>query len=174
MALSKIPNYLQDSLTSAQMPSGNILQVVSSTKTDSVALSGTPFADVSGLSVSITPRSTTSKFLIISSINGQGAVSSSFLATRLMRNSTPICVGDSYSSTASATAATGYTQDSGGQLNLTMTHIDSPSTISAITYKVQASSLHTSTAYINRSQQDDGSYSRARTTSTITVMEIAV
>jgi hypothetical protein len=152
---------------------GKVLQVVSATKTNTFSTTGTAFVDVSGLSVSITPTSASSKILIISSVNGQGAVSQSFLATRLMRNSTEIAIGDANSSAARATSSTGYTGDSGGQLNLSMTHLDSPATTSAVTYKVQASSLASTAAFINRSQGNDGSYSRCMTASAITVMEIA-
>ena len=156
------------------MPAGSVLQVVSTTKTDAYSFLGTDFADVPGLSVSITPISSASKILIISSVSGQGGVSASFLATRLVRNSTEIAVGDAHTSGAArATSSSGYTQDGGGLLHLSMVHLDSPSTTSATTYKVQASSLHSgAAAYINRSQQDN-SYTRARTTSSITVMEIA-
>ena len=175
MALSKIPTDLvSGTLASSQLPAGSVLQVVSATKTDSYSMTGTEFADVPGLSVSITPTSSSSKILILSSISGQGGVAASFLATRLVRNSTEISVGDSAASGAArATSSSGYTQDGGGLLHLSMMHLDSPATTSATTYKVQASSLHSAAAaYINRSQQDN-SYTRARTTSSITVMEIA-
>ena len=161
-------------ITKGSMPAGSVLQVISATKTDSFTTSGTAFADVPGLSVSITPTSSSSKILITYSVSGAGAVSSSFLAIQLVRNSTAIAIGDAYSSAARVTSTVGYTQDSGGELNQTMTYLDSPATTSATTYKVTASSLHGSTCYINRSQEDNGSYSRARSTSSITVMEIAV
>ena len=153
---------------------GTILQVISATKTDSFTTTSGTFVDVSGLSVSITPTAVTSKILIISNVNGQGQTSASFLATQLVRNSTAICIADAYSTAIRATASTGYTTDSGGQLNLSMTHLDSPGTTSSITYKVQAStSGHPGqTAYINRSQEDSGG-TRSRTTSTITIMEVA-
>jgi hypothetical protein len=165
---------LTGTVASARLPAGSVLQVVSATKTDSYSMIGTGFADVPGLSVSITPTSSSSKILIISSISGQGGVNVSFLATRLVRNSTEISVGDSAASgAAQATSSSGYTTDAGGLLHLSMMHLDSPSTTSSTTYKVQASSLHSGgAAYINRSQQDN-SYTRARTTSSITVMEIA-
>jgi hypothetical protein len=169
-----VASAITGTLSAARLPAGTVLQVVSATKTNTFSTTGTAFVDVSGLSVSITPTSASSKILIISSVNGQGAVSQSFLATRLMRNSTEIAVGDANSSAARATSSTGYTGDSGGQLNLSMTHLDSPATTSAVTYKVQASSLHASTtAFINRSQENNGTYSRCMTASAITVMEIA-
>jgi hypothetical protein len=159
--------------SAAKMPAGTVLQVANAIKTDAFTTTGEPFVDVTGLSVSITPTSSTSKFLIFYSVSGAGAVSASFLATRLVRNSTPIAIASPAASAAQATASVGYTTDSGGQLSQSMTFLDSPATASAVTYKVQASSLHNQPAYINRSQSDDGGYTRCRTTSAITVMEIA-
>ena len=75
---------------------GTVLQVVSTTKTDT--WSGTPgagvFLDITGLSVAITPTSTTSKILVTFSTNvSANAVSTT--GVRLMRDSTAISVGDS-------------------------------------------------------------------------------
>ena len=151
-----------------------ILQVVSATKTDAFTTTGTAFSDVTGLSASITPSSTASKIFIICSIQGQGKVNGSFLATRLLRGSTAIALADAFSGAARATASTGYSSDGGAHFASSITFLDSPSTTSATTYKVQASSLHSGTlCYINRSEQDNGSFSRCRTVSSITVMEVA-
>ena len=43
---------------------GNILQVVSTTKTDTFSTTSTSYVDITGLSVSITPTSTSSKIFI--------------------------------------------------------------------------------------------------------------
>lgn len=161
-------------ITKGSMPAGCVLQVVSATKTDTFTTSGTGFADVPGLSVSITPSSSSSKILISYSVSGAGTVSGSFIAIRLVRNTTSIALADSYASAASVTSTVGYTQDSGGELNQSMSYLDSPATTSATTYKLTASSLHNGqNCYINRSQADDSSYTRARSVSSITVMEIA-
>ena len=48
---------------------GSILQVKSVTKTDATSTSSQTFGDVSGLSISITPSSTSSKILVIGTIN---------------------------------------------------------------------------------------------------------
>ena len=162
-------------ITRAKMGyAGAILQVVSTTKTDSFSTTGTAFSDITGLSVTITPSSTSSKILITCSINGQGKVSSGFCALKLVRGSTDIAIADAFSSAARATSSVGYTGDAGGSLHSTINYLDSPATTSAITYKVQGSSLHSGVEfYINRTQEDNGAYTRCRTVSTITAMEVA-
>jgi hypothetical protein len=52
-------------------PIGKILQVVSTTKTDVFTTSSGSFTDITGLSVSITPSSTSSKVLILGAFTVQ-------------------------------------------------------------------------------------------------------
>ena len=47
-----------------QMPAGHILQTVSTTKTDTWTYTGANFQDVTGLSATITPTSSSSKILV--------------------------------------------------------------------------------------------------------------
>lgn len=57
-------------LNSASLPTGSVLQVVSTAKTDTfstTSASGT-FADITGLSVSITPSSASNKILILAEV----------------------------------------------------------------------------------------------------------
>ena len=71
---------------------GSILQVKSVTKTDATSTSSQTFGDVSGLSISITPSSTSSKILVIGTINC--SESGDYAYVRLMRDSTAIAIGD--------------------------------------------------------------------------------
>ena len=57
--------------------SGGIIQVRSVTKTDTFQTSSASFTDITGLSVSITPQSTSSKILIQVHITGDGRESQS-------------------------------------------------------------------------------------------------
>ena len=74
MALTKINNNTLSAITG--LPAGvggKILQVVNATKLDtfsSSAMAGGGFVDVTGLSVNITPTSTSSKMLVQVSFNG--------------------------------------------------------------------------------------------------------
>jgi hypothetical protein len=158
--------------SSANMPAGSVLQVVSTTKTDTFT-SGTTgaFTDITGMSVSITPRFSTSKILVTVSgtCSGQSVTSGSLL--RLLRGSTPIDVGDASGSRSQATTNC-YQADGGQSVPFSMNFLDSPATTSATTYKIQFR-VGSGTFYFNRVQSDDDNGGIGRFASTITVMEIA-
>lgn len=150
---------------------GTVLQVQSTTKTDTFTTSSSSFTDVTGLSVSITPKSTSSKILVLSSITGTGGTSTTNLFLRLVRDSTAIAVGDA---AGSRTQATIKVRDQDSQSSMSITHLDSPATTSAITYKIQVRNQGgSSVTYINRGVADGDAVDTARTVSNITAMEIA-
>lgn len=155
-------------------PAGSILQVKQAFKTDAGTGATSSFADISGLFVTITPKSASSKFLIMFNI---GITTYDLTAQiRLLRDTTAIGIGDASSSRTRTTA---------GQMNpdtdqnhqapkMSGVYIDSPNTTSAITYRPQFKVQDGSTAYINRSGNDaDNSNWSHRQTSDFTVMEIA-
>jgi hypothetical protein len=155
---------------------GKVLQVVSTNKTDTTSTSSGSFSDITGMSVSITPSSASSKIFIIFTINlgiQEGRYGSHI---KLLRNSTDINIGDTAGSRISSTVSKISPNDSGSpDYMFTLTHnfLDSPSTTSATTYKLQWLTLYSTASYLNRSFDDTDSGDRARTASTITVMEIA-
>jgi hypothetical protein len=153
------------------MPAGSVLQVVSVTKTDVASGTNTTFADVAGLSVSITPSSASNKILVIANVTGNGTALSNHLRLALVRNSTQIALGDA---DALRIRLSGwiYNPDGYGIGSSVTTHLDSPNTTSAVTYKVQAS-CENNTWYINRSSNDPDNYTSGRSVSSITLMEIA-
>ncbi len=81
---------------------GKILQVVQATKTDTFTTTSTSFTDVTGVTVDITPAATSSKILIIASIQVGGS-STVREALKLVRDSTDIHIGDAASSRGRAT-----------------------------------------------------------------------
>jgi len=152
-----------------------ILQVVQSVKTDTASVSGGTFADV-GLSASITPSSSSSKILVQVQANIGGSVGYS-MKTRLMRDSTAIHIGDAAGSRPRATTENTGSYSTGtpsyNSFPLNIIFLDSPSTTSAVTYKVQYASYSTYTVYINRSGIDSNNTTYdARTASSITLMEV--
>lgn len=155
--------------------SGSVLQVVQTAKTDtfSVAASGTTtWADVTGLSVSITPTSTSSKILVIATFIGATTPSSGGGA-RLVRDSTAICVATSTSNRTAGTVQDTYSARGDSYNAFAANFLDSPATTSAVTYKVQVAAPSGNTTYINRGFTDTDSNGYTRGTSQITVMEIA-
>lgn len=153
---------------------GKVLQVVSTTKTDTFSQSGTStFADVTGLSVSITPSSASNKILIFASISS-GVTATKTTAFRLVRDSTPIGGGTASGSRQSAIGQA-ISNDNNHHENVAINYLDSPSTTSATVYKIQMISQISFTGYVNRSptDYDDAEAYSVRTSSTITAMEIA-
>ena len=154
--------------------SSPIIQVVSTAKTDTFTSSSGTFVDVTGLSVTITPTSATSKVLVQLSVNGNGGTASSSMIGRLLRGATAVAIGDAAGSRERATFGNSIAVGSSDILNNAVTFLDSPATTSATTYKIQVKSDSSpNLVYINRSSNDGDNINRARTLSTITVMEIA-
>jgi hypothetical protein len=150
---------------------GKVLQVVSTTKTDKFSISTTStFTDITGFSVSITPASASNKILIIGHISGGGNICR--VAFRLMRNSTAVGVGDLVGSRQQTTVGATAPQ-SNDHLNASFNFLDSPSSTSSITYKVQMIAENDSTINSSHGDANTNAPPMTRSISTITVMEIA-
>ena len=153
--------------------SGGVIQVKSATKTDGdFNTSSSSFVDVTGLSVSITPTRSDSKILIFASVHGIGD-SSTQAYLRFMRDSTAICVATDVGSRVSATLGSMYYDQSNDVNHCSQTFLDSPSTTSSVTYKIQCRTQGSGSIYINRSDTDANDSTSGRFTSSITVMEVA-
>ena len=97
---------------------------------------------------------------------------------RLMRGTTAIAIADAAGNRLQDTVQSWHTGDVPYNLALwdhTMNFLDSPSTTSATTYKLQGTlgSTYSGTYFINRSADDANFDYGPRTVSTITVMEVA-
>jgi len=150
---------------------GKILQVVQTVKTDTYSSSwNNSWQDITGMSVTITPSSTNSKVLVMITISGYVEWD---VGWRIDRSGTTLAVGDSSGSRLRAMAE--WPVANGSRNNETATasmiYLDSPSTTSSRTYKLQAYS-NGQTVYLNRGGADGDSDDDARTISTITVMEV--
>jgi len=154
-----------------------ILQVVSTTKTDtfSASLAQGASSAITGLSASITPTSSSSKILV--SVNVTGAiVGFSVVSFIVKRDGTAIGVGASPGSrTAVSGSQQAYTSDSRNIAGASSQYLDSPASTSALSYTVEVANVGgvTRTAYINRTQTDTNNSGFPRGISTITVMEVS-
>jgi hypothetical protein len=151
---------------------GSVLQVVSTTKTDTFSMAGyTGYTDITGLTVTITPTSSTSKILIDYVVS---TGPSDVVSLQLFRNSTAICIGDSGGGASRFQATAGGVSVTNGDkvAPVAGNFLDSPATTSAITYKFQMRNW-AGTSYVNRTPNDTDAGYTSRSTSTITVMEIA-
>lgn len=152
---------------------GGVIQLKSTAKTDTFSMSSSTFADVTGLSVSITPTSASNNILVIATLTVGNNPGVTAAAMQLVRGSTAIGIGDTAGSRGRVTAAT-KAYDGSVQTPLGMTFLDSPATTSATTYKVQVRSVAASqTVVVNRSLDDTDSGNYTRSISSITVMEVA-
>lgn len=147
---------------------GRILQVVSTTKTDSFDTSSTSFVDVTGLSVSITPASTDNKILVLVHMMVGANWWSEIPGINLVRDSTNICQstgGSTYNATAIPVNYADGAPNSSDMINpQSIVFLDSPATTSSTTYKIQVEQMA-----VNRKK----SGASTGGTSTITVMEVA-
>ena len=158
---------------------GKVLQVVQTVKTDTFSTTANSqtgtFADITGLSVSITPSSTSNKILVTCSLNISGGANM-YAFFRLLRGSTSIGEGDSDSSNrieCIASQSQDYSSFSDDKMErFSFDFLDSPSTTSATTYKVQGSS-NGNTLIVNKTENDQDQTFSARTSSTITAYEIS-
>jgi len=160
---------------------GKVLQVVQGIKTDTFVSSATVTdTAVTGLTVSITPTSASSKILVfcnlsMTSENAQGGAPK--LTRTISASTTQLSLADAAGSRSRGSfAGGGYRGSAAGYLlmnwNQNLTYLDSPATTSATTYGVQVSSISVGT-YINRSGTDTDTSDFLRSVSYITVMEIA-
>lgn len=159
-------------------PSGKILQVVSTTKSDTFSASITSgnSTDVTGFSVSITPTSATSKILVFVVAHSSSGNNTGNIAGIIVRDSTQLALGDAASTRSRVSVAeiSGGTDDS-SIFNISQMFLDSPNTTSETVYKYQLfnRSSSTQTLHLNRGAGDDDGVTNVRTSSSITVMEVA-
>jgi len=168
-----LPAVTGNVLTDTSPKAGNVLQVVQTVKTDTASTSSESWNDITGLSVSITPASSSNKILVFADINFGTNDNSCFLFFKLVRGSTDIYVGNA---SGSRTRATTGSASSGGAntIHCGINYLDSPATTSSTTYKIQWYNQNPSfSSYLNRSWNDTDASSYTRNPSSITVMEIA-
>ncbi len=150
---------------------GKILQVVSDTKTDTQSFQSQSFQTISGLSVSITPSSSSNKVLVHYSVS---VSCNNYGMFNLRRAGTEILRGDADGNRTRCTFESGVMNQYEMQI-CSGTFLDSPSSTSALTYDIQCATPDSSSSelFINRYKTDNNSSYVGRATSTITVMEVA-
>ena len=150
---------------------GHVVQVVSATKTDTYTTSSSTPVAVPSLSVSITPKYSTSKVLVRVVFNTGGDTSTSNCDYYIYRDGAVIsgAIGDA-SGSEQRSAAHIDPSATRMQYNETIEYLDSPATTSATTYQLYMRTQGY-TFYINRGSYQDGN--TGVTISTITAMEIA-
>lgn len=136
--------------------------------------SSTTWADITSLSITHTPASTSNKILLIASVNGATQSINANLGIRFVRGATAIGIGDNEGSSRTAVGQAIMVPGSDSAGSLTHTFVDEPATTSETTWKVQFAALQTSGAvYINRTQNDTAAVYSPRGLCTFTLIEFA-
>ena len=159
---------------------GKILPVVQDTKTDTFTTTSASDVEVTGLSVSITPSSSSNKVLLSVHLGLVGGDQNAYAGFTLYReidgSSTDLLVGDSGGGIrpsrtfAVNTNASGTYNATAGSFQL----LDSPNTTSEITYKIKVRSGYaTKSIYINRYHTNDDQNYTYRSASTYIATEVS-
>jgi hypothetical protein len=156
----------------SMLGTGAVLQVAQQVYTTYTTTTSTSLVDT-GITVSITPYSATSKILVMATVTAGTAGTAYDVAFQLVRNSTAVGKG-----TASTVNNYSFNLANGAGNHVSsipMTYLDSPATTSAITYKLQWRVQSGTTATLNASGSVSGGSEPYQSgyISTITVMEIA-
>jgi hypothetical protein len=161
-------------------PAGHVIQTLTDvsviTESTTTKASDNSFANTS-LSITITPTSTSSK-IIVNAVASTGCTHSGdgSVILRMIRDSTPIGIGNASGNKIRAGSGRGTNnQDGNTMLNIPLQVTDTPNTTSAVTYTLQYAVRGTGaqTAYLNRSGGDADSVEYQRTSSSLVVQEIA-
>jgi len=153
---------VRDNMNDIRTTNANVQQTTLTTKPSTTSSTN---VDITSFSVSITPSSTSSKVLIFVAANFGTSAADVNAFIRLLRNSTAIHTSDD-----DATYWLRSLSASGNVLNFpnAFVYLDSPSTTSATTYKLQWRTSGSGTVYLNRRGFDEAT----DTVSSIVAMEI--
>jgi len=163
------------------MPAGMVIQVVQTTDDSDFSMTGQTFTDF--MSVAITPKFSTSKILIRSTVFGTSTLRYGMgKLIRTISGGSATEIGQGTQGLGSNRTAVFFPIPSNSDVtgdqyvlyNASNEFLDSPSTSSAITYKIQLANPQDSSAtvYANRIVLNNDSPYAPRTKSHITVMEI--
>jgi hypothetical protein len=167
-----MPSEIKGSSNFDSDSAGKVLQVVQAVKTNVSSSSATSYTDIGDLVVSITPSSTSSKIMISTDIT-VGTNTNTYASARFTRNGAAIGVGDVDGSRGQGSfSLAGDSHEYTKADNRSMTYLDSPTSTSALTYKVQCKMNSGQFVMINVPGENVNDSNTAVCISTITVMEI--
>ena len=158
---------------------GKVLQVVQTYKTNTFSTTSETLVDITGLTATITPSSTSNKILVLLNLAVGSSGNSSRTQIQLMRGSTNIGIADDGGGNRTRSISTEFQPQPYNTANTKNStdirqhnFLDEPSSTSALTYKVQIEGT-AQTVYINRTGEFADADVVSRGTSSLTLMEIA-
>ena len=160
-------------LPDSAMSSGSIIQVVSTTKTDAFSTTSTSYTDVTGLSLNITPSSSSNKVLVdfVIACGNNASTQNRFQLVRQVSSSdTVINASAMDSSTAMFAVEAEGNLNNYNRVQVIYRFLDSPNTTSQVNYRLRTLMYSSSyTQYVNRA----GYSTNTIGSSTLTAQEVA-
>jgi hypothetical protein len=153
-----------------------ILQVVSATKVDTFTTSSTSDVEITGLTVSITPATTTNKILVLVSIGACGTTTNDYGAFFSLYRSASVISGAIGTAAGSRKVCSSAVRSSNSAryTGASISYLDSPNSTSSLTYSTYVSmESGGGTAVVNRNGSDGDQANFPRSISTITILEVA-
>jgi hypothetical protein len=152
---------------------------VQAVKTDVFTLASNTYTDVTGLTVTITPTSATSKVLLIGQIALGNSSNTAVTTAAFYRGTTQLTAyfGDITGSLANGFHS--HAPGNSGNNERTMSHgtgvfIDSPGVATAVTYTIRVRRWNGGTAYVGGAGTEPVAASAARLPSSLTAIEVKV
>ena len=162
---------------------GGIVQVISAYKGDRFTTTSTSFVDITGMSVTITPKSASNKILLMGSFGAASTRKNDLdhgQAIRVLRNGS---VDNKLNGSADGSRSRLCWKGNGNQFNADhnpggqgFSGVDDPSSTSALTYKLQVACQSSSYAFIlngNFNNTDGTQIYNGRFMSSLIAMEIS-
>jgi len=165
-------NGISISGTTIKSAAGAIISVSQTYYPGTFSTTSTSFTNVTGLALSVTPKTSTSQLLVFVNIYGSNSTSTATTLFCLLRNGTSVGGGTAVSNNPSVIGMGSIPYNS--QVYCTsICYLDSPATTSTVTYQVQMSvqSGYTGTVGYAPAAADNSTYGRYP--ATITVLEVA-
>jgi hypothetical protein len=159
---------------------GGVLQVVQTLKTDVFTTTSATFTSVTGASVSITPRATSSRILILGTtfVGVSTSTNSRSAFVRLSGGNSATYIGDTAGNRVPALGSPGSRANDLGIPSAngftSLAYVDSPATTSAVTYQLEMRVTNAAdTGTIGRTGTDTDNASFGRFPTTLIALEVA-
>lgn len=151
---------------------GGVLQVKYGEATAAFSTTSSTLTAITGMSVAITPASSSNKILVIAQVGGFSGVGTGFSQLQLMRDSTAIHEGDS-ASTRDTVSVIHFTANSSVTFHPTIVDLDDPSSTSEIVYTLHGKCEGSNTLSFNQYFSDtDHAIQGARAASGMMAIEV--
>jgi hypothetical protein len=152
---------------------GHVVQVLQAIKTNVFTTSSSSYVDIPGLTITITPKSVNSKFLLTANIVATNTTGGRGAHIRFNGGNSSTFVGDAAGAQVRSAASGSYMDNGKPSLSYGITYLDSPNTSLPITYAIQGRIGELGVFNLNISTTDSSTADYGRPASSFTVMEIA-